>query len=87
MACLEDIVLMAKETFEAAEKKTGEVVAYSKLKLSVANINSDLSKAYRRLGIIVYDMTKNELNEPELVDRCVEEIDLLKNQKPQRGRK
>ena len=58
MACLEDIVLMAKETFEAAEKKTGEVVAYSKLKLSVANINSDMPRItdqIPRLGIGIAD--------------------------------
>lgn len=79
MGTFDDIMLKAKEIADIAGKKTGEVLNYSKLKVGMCNTTSDLNKAYQRLGAIVYDMTKNDLQEPELVDRCIDEIDMLKS--------
>ena len=81
MATFDDVVIKAKDVFEIASQKTGEVVSYSKLRLSIASVEGELTKAYKRLGIITYDMTKHGLEEPELVARCVEEIDVLKEKK------
>ena len=83
MSCFDDFYAVAKDALETAGKKTEEAVEFSKLKLSVAGINSDLAKAYQRLGTVVYDMTKNDLHESALVDRCISEIDVLKSQKQQ----
>ena len=79
MGTFDDMMLKAKEMVDIAGKKTEEAVSYSKLKIGLCNATSDLNKAYQRLGAIVYDMAKNDLQEPELVDRCTEEIDLLRS--------
>ena len=53
-------------------------MTFSKLKIAAMNTNSDLSKAYQRLGVIVYDAKKNGLAVEEVTASCMEEIDELR---------
>lgn len=67
----------AKALAAAAGKKTGEVVEVSKLKIQAVQINSDIQKAYERLGSIQYEKEKTGADNSDLVKVCISEIDAL----------
>ena len=46
MGMVEDTVVKAKEAFDVAAKKTNEVIALQKLKVSASAVNSQMTKAY-----------------------------------------
>lgn len=68
---------MIKDTVESAGKKTGEVLEVTKIKMQVAQQRAELSKAYEKLGAMVYDMMKNEEQDSSAVDVCIDEIDFI----------
>lgn len=78
MSVLDDVVGMAKTVAETAGKKTEELMSFSKVKIAAMNTNADLTKAYQRLGVIVFDAKKNKIEIDEVVDSIVDEIDELK---------
>ena len=77
MSRFDDLLLKAKTVANAAGKKTGELVEVSKLKLEAVQINSDIQKAYERLGSVVYEQEKTGADNNDLIALCVSEIDGL----------
>ena len=73
----DEFLYKAKTLATAAGKKTGEVVEVSKLKLQAVQINSDIQKAYERLGSIQYEHEKTGADNSDLVKVCISEIDAL----------
>lgn len=78
MSVLDDVITTAKTVAAGASKKTEELMNFSKLKIASMNTNTDLSKAYQRLGVIMYDAKKNGLEVDEVIDSCTAEIDELR---------
>lgn len=74
MDFLDTAVNKAKEVFDVACKKTGEVVATSKQKIDVVTIENKLSKDFEALGKIYFNMIKDEKNENFEVESLVLEI-------------
>jgi ribosomal protein L40E len=68
---------MFKGTLESAANKTGEVVEVSKMKLQIAQQRAELSKAYEKLGAMVYDMMKSDSQDSSAIDVCIDEIDFI----------
>lgn len=66
-----------KDTAESAGKKAGEVLEVTKMRVQLAQQKAELSKAYEKLGAMVYDMMKNEVDDSSAVDVCVDEIDFI----------
>lgn len=77
MNLFDEFVNRAKDVVDVAGKKTGELVEVSKLKLQAVQINSDIGKAYERLGAIVYEQAKAGTDNSDLIAVCVSEIDAL----------
>lgn len=67
-----------KDFANAAGKKTEEVVEISKLKISKAQTNSDLQKAFERLGRVYYEMRTDEADYSDIVKVSIAEINELK---------
>ena len=59
MDTFDKTVQKAKDVFDIAVKKTGEFVNVSKQKISVANLNSKLTKAYAQLGKLQFEALKD----------------------------
>ncbi len=77
MATIDDVVDRAKDLAGIAEKKAEKVVELSKLKIRVSQLNSDIKKAYEKLGSAVYHMKKADYKDEELISSVAEEIDDL----------
>ncbi len=84
MDTFEKTVQKAKDVFDIAVKKTGEFVNVSKQKISVANLNSKLTKAYAELGKLQFVALKDtEIDNPEVssvvleIKQIISEIKLL----------
>jgi ribosomal protein L40E len=77
MATFDDVVDKAKDFAETAGKKAERVVEISRLKLQVSQINSDIRRAYEKLGSAVYNMKKANYEDADLISSVVEEIDGL----------
>lgn len=60
MENFEEAVLKAKEIFDTACKKTGEVVSVQKHKLELAGLKNELEKTYAILGQMYYEKIKDE---------------------------
>lgn len=54
MAIFDDVVVNAKSAAAAVSKKAGEIYDFSKLRISLAGLRSDLTKKYQALGEAVY---------------------------------
>ena len=80
MGVFDDVFSKAKEVADVAGKKSEEIVEFSKLKLNSMGINNDINKAYQRLGVVVYDIKKNNVDGEDIIRACMEEIDMLKVQ-------
>lgn len=78
MGMFEDIVVKAKDGFDIATKKTGEVISVQKMKLSIASINSSISKDYEAVGRLQVDSVKNGTDNSEAIAQIVAEIDKKK---------
>ncbi len=59
MDSFDKTVQKAKEVFNTACQKTGEVVNIQKLKIELATLQNRLNKAYASLGEIVYKKIKD----------------------------
>lgn len=94
---LDNILTTAKEVFESAYKKTGDVVAAQKQKYELSVMHSRLSKHYEELGKLCYSAIRsnNQLNldnsdilgskisaRMAQIEEIQNEILTIKNQKP-----
>ncbi len=80
MGILDDVVINAKSAAEAVSRKAGQIVDISKLRISAAELNSEISKRYEVLGRYVYETSRQILaGDPEAVGKMAE-IDELKTQ-------
>ena len=75
MGMVEDTVVKAKEAFDVAAKKTNEVIALQKLKVSASTVNSQMTKAYGVLGRLTYDMHVTGKDNTTAIDALLEELD------------
>ena len=80
MGLFEDVVVNAKEAVNAVGKKAGQMVDISKLRLSAADLNNEISKRFEALGRVIYDSKKTENDSADLVNECITAIDELYEQ-------
>ena len=77
MATFESILNMAKDAVQTAEKKTGELIDTTKLKMEINRLERELAATFEGLGRLVYDAKKGAEDIDELMDTCVLHIDEL----------
>lgn len=75
MGAFEDFLTKAKDGFDIAAKKTGEVITVQKLKLSIASINSDIDKKYESIGRLYADSVKNNTDNTDTINSLLAEIE------------
>ena len=80
MGILDDVVVNAKSAAEAVGKKAGQLVDASKLRITVAELNTELRHKYEALGQFVADNCRETLAEDEAVAVELAEIDELSAQ-------
>lgn len=76
MGVFEDTIINIKEAVDMIGKKTGKVVDVSKLKLSAAEVESDIKKSFEKLGEIVYNKGIDEISNEDIT-KCISHIDKL----------
>ena len=76
----DNTVQKAKDAFDIVFKKTEDLVNVGKQKLSVANLNNKLNKAYANLGRLQFNLIKDSELENSEVAKCVNEIKKLKEE-------
>ncbi|WMJ22393.1 zinc-ribbon domain-containing protein [Paludicola sp. MB14-C6] len=75
MSAFDTFMDKAKDVYDVASKKTGELVEVSKLKMECVKVNNEIKKLYEKLGSCVYSMMKANYDNKDVVDGLVEEID------------
>lgn len=75
MDIFDTIFEKAKDVYDIASKKTGEMVEISKIKLDCVKINNEIKKLYEKLGCSVYSMLKSDYENQDVIDSIAEEID------------
>ena len=80
MDSFDKTVQKAKDVFDIAVNKTGEFVNVSKLKISVANLNNKLEKAYAELGKVQFKVLKDSNLENPQTSAAVFEIKRIINE-------
>lgn len=80
MGLFEDVVVNAKSAVNVVGKKAGQIVDVSKLRISAADLNNEISKRYESLGRTVYEAKKTENDSSDLVNECITAIDDLYEQ-------
>ncbi len=70
MDFFDDVVTKAKEAFDIASKKTGEVVTTQKQKIDILSLENKRDKDFEKLGAIYFDMIKDT----EIEDAVVAEL-------------
>ena len=81
MGILDDVVINAKSAAEAVGKKAGQIVDVSKLRINVAELNTEISKRYEALGEYVYETCREQLAEDAEAVGKMAELDELVNQR------
>ena len=77
MKILDDVVTNAKSVANELGKKAGKAIDISKLKISAAEITSEINKLYRELGNLVF-LSKREGADNEIaVENIMNEIEAL----------
>lgn len=78
MSALDDIIVNTKSAAETIGKKTGEIIDSAKLRLQIADIKKDLSKAYEELGIVAFNLCGiGTLKDDNLEEHCLKIKELL----------
>lgn len=75
MSAFDTFMEKAKDVYDVASKKAGELVEISKLKMECVKVNSEIKKLYEKLGSSVYSMMKANYDNQDVVNGLVEEID------------
>ena len=79
MGFLDDLSEKAKKGLDIAGEKTNELVDTAKIKYEIAGINSDLGKAYEKLGRLVYQSEKSGEDCRQQVSEITAQIDDLRD--------
>lgn len=77
MGILDDVVINAKSAAEAVGKKAGQLVDVSKLRISAAETNSEITKRYQALGQYVYENLRDQVSENAEAAGKLTELDEL----------
>lgn len=77
MSFFEDAVISAKGFGSAVSKKTGQLMDTAKLRVTAADITSEINNRYKALGRAVYEARKSGGDIDGIVDECVTAIDAL----------
>lgn len=79
MGFFDELGEKAKKGLDIAGEKTNELVGVAKVKYEIAGINSDLGKAFEKLGRFVYEASKSGEDHQGRVEEMLSEIDELKD--------
>ena len=77
MGSFDDIVSGAKSAAETVGRTAGKLVDITKLRLSAADINNEISKRFESLGRVYYNARKNGNDIEILAAECEVSIDAL----------
>ncbi len=80
MATFESFLNMAKDAVQTAERKTGEFIDTTKLKMEINRTERELAATFEGLGRLVYDAKKGAEDIDDLMDACVTHIDEMNAQ-------
>ena len=81
MSIFDETVVKAKEVLDIAGKKTNDIIAVQKIKMSIASLKSQLSKMYEALGRLCCDNGTEtpSVNMLELMSEIEERIAEIKS--------
>ena len=77
MGIMDSFWTTAKSAIDFAGEKTETAIEISKLKMRESQVNSDIRKGYEKIGNLVYNSTKKQVNSDDLVRVCIADIDRL----------
>lgn len=80
MGILDDVMVNARSAAEAVGKRAGQLVDASKLRISAAELNAEVSKRYEALGQYVFENCREALSGDAEVVGKLAEVDELKAQ-------
>ncbi len=80
MGLLDDVIVNAKSAANVVGKKASQFVDISKLRISAADLNNEISKRFESLGRAVYEAKKTENDSSDLTAESVRAIDELYEQ-------
>lgn len=80
MATFESFLNMAKDAVQTAERKTGEFIDVTKLKMEINRVERELAATFEGFGRLVYDAKKGAEDINDLMDTCVTHLDELNAQ-------
>ncbi|MCI1982301.1 MAG: zinc ribbon domain-containing protein [Oscillospiraceae bacterium] len=80
MGLLDDVIVNAKTAADVVGKKASQFADVSKLRISAADLNNEISKRFESLGRAVYEAKKTGSDVSDLVAENVESIDGLYEQ-------
>ena len=77
MGLFEDAIVKAKDVFDIAAKKTGEVVSVQKLKIKKSQVNSLLNKDFETLGRVYFEQNSHTKDDKYklIIDSIKEKLD------------
>ena len=77
MSAFNNAVQKVKQVASVATKRTEVAMELSKLRLKVHQVNSMMQSTYERIGTLIYEQEKTEIDNADLVAVCIKEIDAL----------
>lgn len=77
MSFLDDVISTGKNVVSTAGTKGKEAVSFSKLKIRVSQLNSDVKGKFEKLGEMIYEMAKSGDKNTEAFDAMVADIDAV----------
>lgn len=81
MSILDDVMVNAKSAVDIVGKKAEKLVDYSKIKYSISNLNSEISKKFEALGRFMFDASEsNEKPDESVIQEKFQEIRQLNEQ-------
>lgn len=80
MGLFEDVVVNARTAVNVVGKKASQIVDVSKLRISAADLNSEISKRFEAVGRTVYEAKKTGNDTSDLIAESVTAIDDLYEQ-------
>ncbi len=80
MGIFEDVIYNAKTAVSNVGKKAGKIVDVSKLTITAAELNSEISKKCEILGRVFYESKTTDKSYDTAIDELVEKISELKGE-------
>ena len=87
MSTYDDFFARMKVMASAAGKKAGDAIEISKLKFAEISLQSDIKRAYEKLGSTIYRMMKSDEEDPALIAEMIKSIDELIARKQETAQK